>query len=226
MKLTLCTLAICLSILASVLTTKELIHAEGRKIRSSVPKALTEPVDGAGRPESLVQKLDALNAQLGNLSRRLASLEDTYARQNPNLSSLASTGNSQALTKNTGGLSSTFARLDAVSDNLAALTTYLDQSFEHMEKTVTETAASQHVTDSLEAMTKKVDAIDSYFTPLYAFLGLVYDPANEKLLKGYPSVDIRINELFLQLEALQKDVSAIRKQVTPITIEPTKHPRD
>ena len=220
MKLILCTLAICLSVLASVFTTKELIRAEGKKVRSSLPKVLTEPLDAAGRQESLVQKLDAINAQLGSLNRRLASLEEGYARP-----SQAAAGNAQALTRNGVGLTSTFARLDGLPGQLADLTTYLDQSFEHLESKITEAAVPQHATEEIDNMAKKIDAIDSYFTPLYAFLGLAYDPANADLLASYPSVDVRINELFLQLEAVRKDVDFIRVRITPIVIEPTKYSR-
>ncbi len=226
MKLIICTLAICLSILASVLTTQELVRAESKKIRSSVPRALTEPLDGAGRPDSLAQKLDAINAQLGNLNRRLLSLEDSVARQPSGLPSHSASATGQALTKNGGSLTSALTRPDAVPGHLAGLTTYLDKSFEHLEKTVTETAASQELTDSLEVMAKKIDDIDSYFTPLYTFLGLAYDPPNNDLLATYPSVDVRINELFLQLDAVRKDIADMREWLKPRNIEPTKHPRE
>ena len=223
MKLVICTLAICLSILASVLTTKELIRAEGKKIRSSVPKALAETLDGTGHQDSLAQKLDAINAQLGTLNRRLLSLEENAARQTSDLPSQATSEHVQALTKNGAGLSSALTRLDAVSGHLAKLTTYLDKSFEHLEETVTETAAPTKLNDSLEVMAKKIEDIDSYFTPLYAFLGLSYDPANNDLLAAYPSVDVRINELFMQLEAVRKDIASLREWLTPRNIEPTRY---
>ncbi len=225
MKLILCTLSICLSILASVFTTKELVRAEGKKIRSSIPKALTEPVEAAGRAESLIQKLDAITAQLGSLSRRLTSLEDTYARQNPLLAPLGPAGSAPGLNKTAVSLGATLARLDAIPDQLDNITTYLDESFEHLENTVTETTAPQRVTDALDPMAKKIDAIDNYFTPLYKFLGLVYDPANADLLADYPSVDVRLNELSLQIEAMHQDLAELRVFVTPYNIEPTKHPR-
>ena len=218
MKLILCTLAICLSILASVFTTKELIRAEGKKIRSSFPKALTEPADAAGRTEPLVQRLDAMNAQLGNMNRRLSSLEEASLRQ-------AATVSAPPLVKNTAGLTTTLTKLDAVPNQLAEITTYLDQSFEHLEKTVTETAAPQQFAESLENMSKRIDAIDSYFTPLYAFLGVVYDPSSQDLMASYPSVDVRINELFLQVEAVRNDVSDLREYHTPHNIDPVKRPR-
>jgi hypothetical protein len=215
MKLVLCTLAICLSILASVFTTKELIRAEGKKIRASLPKVSSESAEATGRPEALVQKLESISAQLDTLSRRLSSLESTVARQNLAPSARPTAGDSPASAKSAAASATTLARLDAVSVYLADLTTFLDQSFEHLEKTVTETAATKNLAETLEPLSKKMDAIDSYFTPLYAFLGLVYDPASNDRLADYPSVDLRINELFLQLEALRKDVSTIRQQVTP-----------
>ena len=223
MKLILCTLAVCLSILASVFTTRDLIRSEGKKVRSSLPKSLTEPPDAPGNSGSLAQKLDTLNAQLGTLNRRLNALEETSVRPSQALPQQVSTGGSQTLSQNAAGLTATLVRLDALSQHLTALTTYLDKSFEHLEQTVAKTAAAPNVSDSVEGLSKKIDAIDSYFTPLYAFLGLVYDPANNDLLATYPSVDTRINALFMQIEALQKDVSYVRLRVTPMVYEPPTH---
>jgi hypothetical protein len=224
MKLILCTLAICLSILASVFTTTELIHAEGKKIRSSIPKAQAEPADLSKRPDTLVMKLDAINAQLSTLNRRLASLEASGSRQAPSVPPNATTRDSASLQNYTAVNSATLAQLDAVSGHLVQLTTFVDQSFEHLEKTVTETAAAQRIAEALEPMANKVDAIDSYFTPLYAFLGLDYDPANADLMAAYPSVDLRLNELLLQIEALQKDLDYVKERV-PRIVEPIRYPR-
>lgn len=228
MKLVLCTLAICLSILASVFTTKELIRAEGKRVRSALPKALAEPADAAGRPEPALQKLDAIASQLSSLNRRLVALEEAGARQAASLAQLAAPEGARAtgLARNAAGLSATLARLDALPAQLTELTAYLDQSFEHLENTVTESTAPQHVTEALDPLSKRLEAIDSYFTPLYAFLGVVYDPASDDLLAAYPSVDVRLNELFLQSEELRKDIAALRVFLTPYNIDPVKRPRD
>lgn len=224
MKLILCTLAICLSILASVFTTKELIRAEGKKVRSAIPKSLSEPEAASGRADPIVQKLEAINVQLASLNRRLSSLEESGIRPNPALSA-QSAGDSSTAAKDVVALTATLAKLDAVPGQLNDITTYLDQSFEHLEKTIAEKAPPDQFAETFDTLSKKVDAIDSYFTPLYAFLGVVYDPANDDLLAAYPSIDARINELFLQIDAIRNEVSTLRYALTPRNIDPEKHPR-
>ena len=130
---------------------------------------------------------------------------------------------SASLQNYTAGNSAALARLDAVSGHLVELTTFIDQSFDHLEKTVTEAAAAQRIAEAIGPLANKVDAIDSYFTPLYAFLGLDYDPANADLMAAYPSVDLRLNELLLQIEALQKDLAYVKERV-PRIVEPIRYP--
>ena len=74
--------------------------------------------------------------------------------------------------------------------------------------------------ERLAAMEKRLADIDSYFTPLYAFLGLVYDPANEAVLAAYPTLDKRISALDEKLVQLQRDLAALRESLEPRTKEP------
>lgn len=224
MKLILCTLAICLSIFASFFTTKELIRSEGKKVRSAIPKSLAEQEALAGRADPAAQKLDAINAQLATISRRLSALEEASARPNVTLAT-ASDASGSAAAKNGVALAATLARLDAVPGQLNEITAYLDQSFEFLEKTIADKAPPERFAETFDTMSKKVDAIDSYFVPLYTFLGVVYDPANSDLVAAYPSVDARINELFLQVDAIRTEVTALRDALTPRNIDPGRHPR-
>jgi hypothetical protein len=229
MKLTLCTLAICLSVLTSVWVTKDLIRAEGKKIRSAVPKALSEPLDPTGRQESVIQKLDAISAQLVSLNRRMALVEDASGRTSRALPPETAPdpllrNDVKALASDVRGISGSLARLEGVPRHLNELTTFLDQSFEHLEQTVAQTPAQEDLSTSLGWMVQKIDDIDSYFTPLYAFLGLVYDPANQDQVAAYPSIDARLNELRADIEDVRKAVADVRQNIiVPIVIEPTKH---
>jgi prefoldin subunit 5 len=231
MKLVFCTLAICLSILASVLTLKEAVRAEGKRTRTAIPKALAEPLDESKDPDSVVRKLDALQAQLSALNKRLALLEDAGQRNGRQTAGAAPAPDPllaevRALAASVQALSGGVERLGGVPDQLNGLTTYLDQSFAHLEARVTEAAAPEDLLVAIDWLVKKVDDIDSYFTPLYTFLGVVYDPANQDLLEAYPSVDVRINDLSARLDALQKEVADFRRlMVSPRIVEPTRTPR-
>ena len=226
MKLILCTSAICLSVLTSVLTTKSLVREEGRRIRTSLSKALTDSAEPLERQESLAQKLEALNNQLANMSRRMTALEEAVrSAQTASVAGRTLPANLQTLSRSSNGAASALTKLEAFPELFAELTTYLDQSFDHLEKSIVDTAAPEELVAPLQGMANKIDAIDSYFTPLYAFLGLVYDPDNADLIAAYPSLDERINELYLQQEATRKDLAALREWLTPRNIDPVKRPR-
>jgi prefoldin subunit 5 len=225
----LCTLAVCLSLLASVFTTQALVRAEGKRTRSVIPKALSEPLPGAGT-ESVIGKLDALNAQLASLSRRLALLEDAASRKPASTAAAAPDPvltETRALATAVRGLAASEERLASVPRHLAELTTYLDQSFGHLEKKVDAVAATPEETKAtLDALARKVDDIDHYFSPLYTFLGLTYDRDNDDLLAAYPSIDVRLSALFGEIEALHAAVADVRAHLmAPVVIEPAKRPR-
>ena len=223
MRLILCTLAVCISILASAFTTKKLILEEGKKIRVSIPKTQSEPPEAAGRQEPLVQKLEVINVQLANINRRMTLLEDTIARQPQSTAPDKTAEELQALTRNVEGLTGTLAGIGAMPRHLAELTTYFDRSFAHLESKVAESAAPALLAESLDGLSKKVDQVDSYFPALYAFFGVLYDPANADMYATYPSVDKRINELFIQLDTLQADVTYIKNRLTYRTYERPKY---
>lgn len=234
MKPVLCTLAVCLSLLASVLALKEAVRSEGKRIRAAIPKALTEPLEGSKEPASIVQKLDAVQSQLGSLSRRLALLEESSGRtarapaadrpeEKPADPLL---GEVRAVGADVRDLSAAVSRLSVVPDHLSRLTTYLDQSFGHLDQRLADKATPDELLVSVDWLVKRVDDIDHYFTPLYAFLGLVYDPANEAALRAYPSLDARLNALAEDMDALQKAVADIRRNMTVQTVvEPARYQR-
>jgi len=217
MKIVLCTLAVCLSVLASVFTTRVLVRDEGKRIRSSFTKTFSAPDSAQNRQEEFFQKLDALNAQLATLNRRLSLLEESAGRgQRDNATAEHLRLTLQTLSKRTEGVAASLERLEAMPGLLSELSTYLGQSFEHLEETVAVTAIPTE---------KKLNDIDNYFTPLYAFLGLVYDPGKKDLLAAYPSVDARISALSKQLDAVRTDIADLREWLAPRTIEPARRIR-
>lgn len=227
MKLILCTLAVCLSILTSIFTTQSLVRAEGKRTRASLAKTLEEPAGAAGIPDSIPKRLEAINSQLATLNRRMSALEETVrpvaavgAAVDPSAQS-----DLLAIRRELSGIAASLARFNGLPGHLAELTTYLGQSFEHVEKVVAEKAAPEAFAPAFDGMAQKLDAIDSYFTPLYAFLGLAYDPSNVDLIAAYPSLDERINALYLQQEVIREDIAALRQWLTPRNIDPVKRPR-
>ncbi len=217
MKMVLCTLAVCLSVLASVFTTRVLVRDEGKRIRGSIAKTLPDPDSARNRHEAFLQKLDALNAQLAALNRRLSLLEESAGRgQRDSATAEHLRLTLQTLSKRTAGAASSLERLESMPGLLEELSAYLGQSFEHLEETVSATAIP---------MEKKLNDIDSYFTPLYAFLGLVYDPEKKDVLAAYPSVDARISALSKQLDAVRTDIAGLREWLAPRTIEPPQRIR-
>jgi len=217
MKMVLCTLALCLSVLASVFTTRALVRDEGKRIRSSFTKTFPDPDSAQNRQEAFLQKLDALNAQLASLNRHLSLLEENAGRsQRDSTTAEHLRLTLQTLSKRTESVASSLAKLDTMPGLLSELTTYLGQSFEHLDETVAVTAIP---------MEKKLNDIDNYFTPLYAFLGLVYDPEKKDLLAAYPSVDVRISALSKQLDAVRADIADLREWLTPRTIDPARRIR-
>ena len=228
MKLILCTLAVCLSILVSVFTTRVWVHEEGKRTRSSIAKTIGEAPDTAHIQESLSKKLDAINNQLAGLNRRLSVLEET-TRAAPSSDTEAISASIQGtlseLRKELSSVTASLAKLNGVPELLAELTTYLGDSFAHLEKTTIESRVPEALTLTLVGMTQQLDTIGSYFTPLYAFLGLVYDPSNEDLLATYPSVDERINALYLQMQSLRQDIADVKESLTPRHMEAVKRQR-
>lgn len=230
MKLILCTAAICLSLLFSVFTLKEAIRSEGKRTRAAVPKALVEPLEASKEPDSIAQRLDAVQAQLTSLNRRLAQLEEVSGRSSrttpPEPTADPLLEEVRALAANVRGVSEALNKLRGVPDHLVQLTTYLDQSFDHMDKRLSEKSIPDELFVSIDWLVQRIDDIDHYFPSLFNFLGAVYDPANEDVLKAYPSVDTRLNELAAAAAALQRAVADIRNHMmVPTVIEPGKYQR-
>lgn len=217
MKLILCTLALCLSILASVFAVKQAVREEGKKTRAAFSKATDAlPLAGDDRSAAILSRLDALDTQVGNLNRHLSALE-AAARPSPvtdaPLRKLQASADE--LRNELQSVSREIARLGGVPAHLAELTTFLDNSFDHMEKTVAAHATDQALAPAMEGLAQQLTIIDSYFTPLYLFLGLTYDPANQDLLAAYPSLDERMNELARQASQIRQEVADLNEWVRP-----------
>lgn len=203
------TLAIVLAVLAATITVSNRLDAEGRRTRSAIAKSQT----GASlAPEEVVQRLDAVVSQLATLNGRVSRLESAVAAARPSAAPLPerTPPDLSDLSSSVRSVQASLARLDGVPPHLAQLTTFLDQSFEHVERTVRDASATDALSAPLAQLSRKLDAIDSYFTPLYSFLGVVYDPNSDEALRSYPTVDERFNSLFLELDALRLDVSRIQ----------------
>ncbi|MFA7171891.1 MAG: hypothetical protein WC340_00510 [Kiritimatiellia bacterium] len=230
MKLIACTAAVCLVIGLSIFTTQKTIEAEGRRTRSFLPGVLNNPL---GDGDSLVSKVDKLNDTLISINKRLTRLEEFSSRG----SVVDSSEIMAAVTKTSGELSRIIAQLNTLAseqDGLKVIPRQLqiiDQNMRVILLAKESVAAEdkppeKEILATLDWIVQKVDDINSYFPPLYTFLGAVYsggDPRRE--IAGYPSVDKRLNEVILRLEELQKDMSVTTKNVSPRIIEPTKRPR-
>jgi hypothetical protein len=230
MKTFLCTLAVCLLLTASFFTTQALVKEEGKRTRTAFAKALEE-MAAANAPEqdnSLPKRLDALNGQLANINRRLAVLEDTFAANNaksdephPDLA-----GEIAALRQEVKALSAAQARFNAVPGYLADLTRYLDQSFAHIEDTVSENAVPDALAASVDELTQRLDMIETLFIPLYGTLGLSL--ALDNAAPSPPvsaSVDDRLNALSEQIDLIRQDVETLHAWLIPRAIEPEKRSR-
>lgn len=214
-------LALGLAVLAAVLILADLVRSEGKKTRSAITKALAEPLNQPTREESVIQKLDTINAQLASLNKRLSLLEETLGRtaaanrgQQPTQADL------QSMTRTVNGISVSMSQLKVMPSRLAELAVFLDRSFEHLEKKVAEAGTPPELPVTISRMAGKIDDIDSYFTPLYAFLGLPYEPADQAVLAAYPSVDERINDLTDQINAIRKETATLREVLLKRMIGP------
>ncbi|MDX9867068.1 MAG: hypothetical protein RBT78_04010 [Kiritimatiellia bacterium] len=218
MRQTAAFLALGLGLLAAIMTLRRGIREEGRRIRIALSQALAEPEGLRERQSDLLRKAEALNVQLATLNRRLSRIE-SHA---PEEARAAPTGSAapHSPAPRTDELSAAIGNLNALPGLLTELTAYLDQAFGHLEETVTVTAVPEDFAERLTAMEKRLAAIDSYFTPLYAFLGLVYDPANDAALAAYPTLDKRISALDEQLVQMRRDLAALREGLGPRRMEP------
>lgn len=230
MKIIVCTAAICLVIGLSVFTTQKAIEAEGRRTRGFLPGVLNNPLGGG---DSLVSKVDKLNDTLISINKRLTRLEELSSRG----SAVDNSEIMAAVTKTSGELGRITAQLSTLAteqDSLKVIPRQLQIIDQNMRVILLakENAAAEakppedELLATLDWVVQKLDDIDSYFPPLYTFLGTVYSGGDPRLeIADYPSVDKRLNEVILRLEELQKDVSVTVKNVSPHIIEPTKRPR-
>ena len=228
MKLILCTIALCLVIGVSVFTTQKVVQAEARKTRNSMPGMLNNPLEGG---QSLIARVDSLNASLAAINKRLTRIEEMTGREGKEsgdqirlvtvgireeidrLSLKVNTiANEQAVLKDIAG------QLNLLSAEIRTVAGAIDA------KGQTGALASDEVVKAMDWMVQKIEDIDSYFPPLYDFLGAVYTDEVAGLAE-YPSVDLRLNEVILALDKIQEDAAATRKLVTPYVIEPTRYPK-
>jgi len=229
MKIIVCTAVVCVVIGLSVFTNQRTIEAEGRRTRSSLPGMLSNPMaDG----DSLVSKIDTLNANLVSINKRLTRLEEISSRNNK----VDNSELKEISTQISAEVGRMTARLNALSADQAELKVIpsqlltIDQNMRVILLAKESIAAEkspppQEILTTLDWMVQKIDDIDSYFPPLYSFLGAVYSGDASAELAGYPSVDKRLNEVILQLDDLQKDMRTTLKNVTPYIREPGRYPK-
>ncbi len=216
MKLILCTLALCLSFLASVFAIKQVVREEGRKTRAALSKAADASVSDTSRNETILSRMDSLNTQLASLNGHLSVLENAARTRSDTDSYVrALQTESERVRSDLNAMSKEVARLQGIPAHLAQLTTFLDQSFDHLEKTVASFSAAEKMAPAIDELAQQVSNIDSYFSPLYLFLGLSYDPANQDLLTAYPSFDERINELTRQTIQIRQEMADLNEWLRP-----------
>ncbi len=228
MKIILSTAAVCLVIGISVFTTQKVVQTEARKTRNSMPGMLNNPIEGG---ESLVVKIDNLNASIASVNRRLTRLEEISGRESKESSAeimRATVGIREELDRLALRIN-TIAGEQAVLQEIARQMNLLNAGMRTLAGAIDTTAQpsaapSDEVINVLDWMVQKIETIDSYFPPLYDFLGAVYT-GDGSSLADYPSVDLRLNEVLLTLDKVREDAAETRRLVTPYTIEPTRRPR-
>nr|MDA3926610.1 hypothetical protein [Kiritimatiellia bacterium] len=223
------TAAVCLVIGLSIFTTQKTIEAEGRRTRGSMPGVLNNPLrDG----ESLITKIGKLNATLTAINKRLTRLEE--------ISNLKNKGDNSEIkaisSKISKDVNRITARLNTLTEEQATLKyipsqlRIIDQNMRIIllakeEAKAAESPTPEEIVKTLDWMVQKIDNIDSYFPPLYNFLGAIYIGNGKAASDSYPSVDKRLNEVMLQLDDLQQDMTTTLKYISPYIREPTKRPR-
>lgn len=229
MKIIVCTAVVCVVIGLSVFTNQRTIEAEGRRTRSSLPGMLSNPMaDG----DSLVSKIDTLNANLVSINKRLTRLEELSSRNNQvdnsELKEISTQISAEVgrMTARLNALSADQAQLKVIPSQLLTIDQNMRVILLAKESIASEKSAPPpEILTTLDWMVQKIDDIESYFPPLYSFLGAVYDADAGAELAGYPSVDKRLNEVILQLDDLQKDMRTTLRNVTPYIREPSRYPK-
>ena len=221
MKLTLCTLTICAMVFTSILTTRAILRGESRRIRNTFLTAMKDPEGLAERQANLLQRLDMLSTQIAALNRRIERIDADQAGGGVSKKSERSTASRlSAQERHNEQTAQSLKTLTPLPSLLSELALYLDQSITHLDETILLMAAPQDLDLRLTAMEDKLADIDSYFSPLYSFLGLVYDPKKDDLVQRYPSLDLRVNALSEELDATRKDIAELRTWLGPRTIGP------
>jgi len=224
MKLVLCTLAVCLTILLSAFSISNLVQSEAKKTRSAFAKTLGDSESAETRKDPIAQKLERVCAQLSSVERRLSGLESAIQPYQTLAKSEASHPENRALDRNLNSISTSLKKLDGVPGYLTSLSAYLDRSFDHVEKTVSSTAWPDSLQTSLSGISDKLDTLEGDFLPLYLFMGLPSDPNANSLLADYPTVDERINDLSQQLSAISQELTTIHGLFDRWIIAPRRYP--
>lgn len=223
MKLVLCTLAICLTILLSAFSVSNLVQSEAKKTRSAFAKIVGDPESAEARKEPAVQKLELISAQLAAVDRRLSALESSVQRP-ASAAPASSRAESRARERNLDGIYASLDKLEGVPAYLTSLSAYLDRSFDHVEKTVSSATVPDSLQTSLGEISGKLESLESYFIPLYLFLGLPADAGDNALLANYPTVDERINDLSQQLSAIRQELATVHGLFDKWIIAPRRNP--
>ncbi len=227
MKHFLFTAALSLAFGAAIFTNHRVVQAEARKTRNAMPGMLMTPAEGG---ISLMTRIDNLDAGMAALNRRLTRLEELIersARADSTTSREVETavraelgkvaGNLEAIAAEQARIKSSLMQLDRISSGLSTIGEAIDQG-------ALQSAPPEEIVNALEWLVQSIKEIESYFPPLYDFLGAVYT-GDGQTFADYASVDLRLNELLLVLDKVREDAAATRELVTPYVIETGKRPR-
>ncbi len=226
MKMALCTVAICLTLIITFSATRETVRKEARLTRNAVGGKGAEGVadDGTGN-ENLYGGLEVLGNQLAVLNRRMTTLEDAVNTSDRVAHETALRRELQALREELKAVSTVQSRLVVLPGFMADLTRYLERSFEHVEKSVTPNTALEALAANVDEVALKIENVQTFFVPLYQSLGLAEkgDHANQTPVL-LSVLNEKLDKLVRETSEVRSDIEALRKWMTKRNLEPGEHP--
>jgi hypothetical protein len=227
MKIFFCIATLSLAFAVAIFTNHRVVQTEARKTRNAMPGMLMTPAEGG---ISLINRIDNLDAGVTALNRRLMRLEERIER----ITRVDSTTNKEVETAVRAELAKVAGMLEAIATEqlrikssltqLERINSGLSTIGEAINQGASQSMPPEEIVSALEWLVKSIKEIESYFPPLYDFLGAVYT-GDGQTFTDYASVDLRLNELLLVLDKVREDAAATRELVTPYVIETGKRPR-
>ena len=226
MKMTLCTLAICLVLAAAFFSTRSLLRSESKRVLAAI-SALAgdggedgESGDGAG----IHRGIEAVGNQLATINRRLTTLEERVAaNQGTELKDINHA--LTALRQELATMSAAQNRLGALPGYLADLTRFLDSSFAHIDKSLKENTLPDSFETVIEEIALRLEAMETLFEPLYEWLGLM-DKGGEARDKPrlLEELNAQMEGVGKQVGEVRKDIEELRKWMSKRDLEPGERP--